>query len=671
MTEYALSTNLYTYAQVHAPGGGFFGWPAGSGEGESIRQLSAGDLIVPKFAAMAAWSETDNNLEWQRSYCAAIGVDYNKVRQEYEAEIDGGNSGVPFLLRVAGDLPDDERQGGEPWARVRVEKVPLDHSLSSKEFLLLRAVPTTIAAQFKGTVAPGRHLQELPDGTAVAIQTAARAPNRAGLLRQYTLVRANSAVAAAEAMNSAGRALLPGDRVFIASPGGLLGVHDVTGAKALQPVAKPIQKSPDELLELFEEAKQKARKEDQFTPARAIAAASELKELLASPAPVVPIDDFGRFHDRYLLLASKVTQAMEIANRPSPPVGSDPGEVPDGPEPQDSEVDELAALQGLTIDAVRRHLPPNMVLPDSVLAEAVTALRAGKHLLLGGPPGTGKSTLAEALCRAVLGSQYDVVTATADWTTFDTIGGYMPVPGGGLRFEPGIVLRCLQKGRWLTIDELNRADIDKAFGPLFTMLAGAGGDQPNRRTVLPFQSMAGKNVEIRWAEKRTGTPGDFVITPGWRLIGTLNLSDKATLFQLSFAFLRRFAVLDVPLPPRDEYAAFFRDLCTELSDTSRENVVAAAMSLAYGPRQIGPAILKDVAAFLTKGLAPTASGHANYDDDVQAFVTAVRLFAVPQYEGATSTEVAGVLKIFKEVWPGRSVAEWDTLAEALNSVALS
>ena len=38
---------------------------------------------------------------------------------------------------------------------------------------------------------------------------------------------------------------------------------------------------------------------------------------------------------------------------------------------------------------------------------------------------------------------------------------------------------------------------------------------------------------------------------------TLNVSDKASLFQLSFAFLRRFAVVDVPLPPREGYAGFF------------------------------------------------------------------------------------------------------------------
>ena len=220
----------------------------------------------------------------------------------------------------------------------------------------------------------------------------------------------------------------------------------------------------------------------------------------------------------------------------------------------------------------------------------------------------------------------------------------MPRTNGTLDFEPGVVLRCLQRGRWLVIDELNRADIDKAFGPLF--------DAPRRNWRAAAESalcVAFPNVEWQECRGPSGPKAHWrarrstVLTPGWRLIGTLNLSDKATLFQLSFAFLRRFAVVDVPLPGRLEYEAFFDGLCGELSEAVRPTVVSCwGMSLAFGPRQLGPAILRDIALFLEKGLAETASGTATYDDEVVAFATAVRLFAVPQYEGAAGTEVAFV-----------------------------
>src|SRR5438045_9561948 len=39
-------------------------------------------------------------------------------------------------------------------------------------------------------------------------------------------------------------------------------------------------------------------------------------------------------------------------------------------------------------------------LPETVLGAAATALRAGKHIILTGAPGTGKSTLAEVLADA-------------------------------------------------------------------------------------------------------------------------------------------------------------------------------------------------------------------------------------------------------------------------------
>ncbi len=666
MSDYALSTNLYTFAQSSE---GFFAWPVNTGEAETINKLQPGDFLVPKFAQAPIHPGDEGGSDWQRQYCEAIGVDYDTIFADYEKVVAGGAGATPFVLRVTEQRADDARPANGPWAAVGVEPVALEKPLSTYEFLRLRAVPPEIAAQFKGTVAQGRHLQELPDGTAKKVIEAAAAQDLTPHLRQYSLVEAGSAEEGAAKMEATGRSLQPGDRVFVASPGGLLGVHDVTADGTLSAVGHPIPRTPDELLELFEQAAARVRDSDRLAPARAIAAIKEIKSLLEGPEDVVAIDDFGRFYDGYHLLANKINQALEIAKRPltGPPVP--PPEEP-GDDETGIEFDELAALQGLDIDLVRKELPDYMVLPDSVLEEAVTALRAGKHLLLSGPPGTGKSTVAEALCRAVVQGQYEVATGTADWTTFDTIGGYMPTEHG-LEFVPGIVLRCLQRGRWSVIDELNRADIDKAFGPLFTLLAGTGQDQPNRRAVLPYQR-DGKNIEIRWAQKRVGAKGDYVLTPGWRLLGTLNVSDKASLFQLSFAFLRRFAVVDVPLPPREGYAKFFANaLGGDLPGDVRDKIVSAAIELAYARRQLGPAILHDVAQFVRIGLVETSAGKPTYADPVDAFLTAVRLYSVPQYEGAEASETSEFIKILQGVWPERPAESWKLLQDSLKAVALA
>jgi hypothetical protein len=287
---------------------------------------------------------------------------------------------------------------------------------------------------------------------ATAIAAAANAPDRGEHVRRYSVVKAPNAPDAERILENEGRPVRSGDRAFIASHAGLLGIHDVGRDGHLVAVAPPIPRSPQELLELFEQAAARARESDNFAPNRAIAAARELLGLLDGPAEFIPVDDFARFHESYVLLPRKVTQALEIAKRSLPAMaGTTPPETVPESESQDVEIDEMAELAGITVDAVRVELPTDMVVADSVLAEAVTALRAGKHLLLGGPPGTGKSTIAEALCRAVVKQQYDVTTGTADWTTFDTIGGYMPHPEG-LSFEPGVVLRALKRGRWLVID---------------------------------------------------------------------------------------------------------------------------------------------------------------------------------------------------------------------------
>jgi hypothetical protein len=141
----------------------------------------------------------------------------------------------------------------------------------------------------------------------------------------------------------------------------------------------------------------------------------------------------------------------------------------------------------------------------------------------------------------MIGAGYLPVTASADWTTLDTIGRDRRVPDGTL-FEPGIFVDAVESGRWLLIDEINRCDMDRAFGPLFTVLSGQPVELPHRRWGRPNRmSIVPEGADI--------PPHTDVIPvlPSWRIIATMNEGDHH-LFEFSYALMRRFAFIEIDTP---------------------------------------------------------------------------------------------------------------------------
>lgn len=154
---------------------------------------------------------------------------------------------------------------------------------------------------------------------------------------------------------------------------------------------------------------------------------------------------------------------------------------------------------------------------------SITALLAGKNLLLSGPKATGKNVLAENLSalfgRPMWTVSFHINTDAAWLVGTDTFDGKKVV------FRPGPVWLCASEGGFGVLDEINMAK-NESLAVLHAML------DFRRCLDMPGYSRQELKPETR-----------FIATMNHGYAGTRDLNEALT---------SRFAVLDMPVMPEDD-----------------------------------------------------------------------------------------------------------------------
>ena len=363
------------------------------------------------------------------------------------------------------------------------------------------------------------------------------------------------------------------------------GEAEWSAATAPAPAPAPVAEAP------AQEAAPSIVDEDEYEdvgpgagPSPAAAPAEPVREPAVAPPPAPPADIWESTPDdrtqAYQAIGVEppavVEPAPAAAARPAaPPVPTDPPPPPPpsppapapapaaaGPSPDVLAAAAAAATVASPAPTAAPFAPlvsaaairgaaeeAGLRLPEGVYAAAAAAL-AGGHVVLVGPAGGGKTTLALAIAKAAAqsgrSSGATLVTAAHRWSARDTVGR-----PGDEEWERGVVIDAASRGRWLVVDELDRARLDRALGDLSSFLGGVPVALPDGEATPPA---------------------------GWRIVATA----AAGGLEGSPALVRRFAHVHVP-PPGDAELAAAIDAAA-----GGDAAAAAAVKRLLGARDLGP-----------------------------------------------------------------------------------